>query len=385
MKKLLLLILSVTLSVSALAACGGGGNKTSSTPEASSSIDPKTYTVTFKQGGQTDVVKTVEEGKDLTDIPSPAAKTGYTVVWDRTDFSEISANITVNAVATANEYTVTYDANGGTVTPATQKVTYDAVPGSFAVPTKADYDFVAWTYNGAAVQPTSTWTIANNVTLVASWEEILPEIFTVSFVQDGQTTVTRTVEDGATLTDVPTPVAETGYDVAWDRSDFTNITGNITVNAVRTAKTYTVTYDANGGTVTPATQTVTYDAKPNAFATPTRTGYVFQGWKYDNKTVSANEPWKTAENVTLVADWQAKTYTLTLDTQGGTLATKTVEVTFGQPYDLKTPTKSGYDFQGWTCGSVSIATKGTWSWDLEAQSTLTAGWKKSTEVWTPNY
>lgn len=67
-----------------------------------------TYTVTFKQDGYDDIVKTVEEGGDLADIPMPANQTGYTITWDRTDFTNITQNVMVNAVKTANTYTITY-------------------------------------------------------------------------------------------------------------------------------------------------------------------------------------------------------------------------------------------------------------------------------------
>ena len=48
------------------------------------------------------------------------------------------------------------------------------------------------------------------------------------------------------------------------------------------AKTFTVTYNANGGTVSPATTTVTYNAAYGNLATPTRTGLTFKGWNGKN-------------------------------------------------------------------------------------------------------
>ena len=51
------------------------------------------------------------------------------------------------------------------------------------------------------------------------------------------------------------------------------------VNAVEIANTYTITYDAGEGTVTPATQDVVYDS------TPTLEGYTFTGWTYNDNAV----------------------------------------------------------------------------------------------------
>lgn len=108
-----------------LCACDGGQE---APPE------PETYTVTFVQSGQDDVVRTVEAGGTLTDVPEPVAKTGYTVTWDRSDFTNITQNLTVHAVETANKYTLTYDADGGTVTPSGIEVTFGTAVGTLAVP-----------------------------------------------------------------------------------------------------------------------------------------------------------------------------------------------------------------------------------------------------------
>ena len=49
-------------------------------------------------------------------------------------------------------------------------------------------------------------------------------------------------------------------------------------NATRAAKSLTLTYNANGGSVTPASKSVTYGSTYGALANPTRTGYTFNGW-----------------------------------------------------------------------------------------------------------
>ncbi|MBQ5929565.1 MAG: hypothetical protein IIX02_02125 [Clostridia bacterium] len=112
MKKFLSLLLCLTLTIGAatFTACGDNsgdsGNMSSELP---------TYTVTFKQYNQTDIEKEVEEGKALTDIPAPKDRTGYTVKWDKTaaDLANITGNVTVTAIETPNEYTITYEAGEG--------------------------------------------------------------------------------------------------------------------------------------------------------------------------------------------------------------------------------------------------------------------------------
>ena len=77
-------------------------------PEPETPSAPITYVITFRQEGFDDIQKTVKEGEGLTDIPSPNSETGYTIVWDTTDFTNIKKDITINAVKTANTYTITY-------------------------------------------------------------------------------------------------------------------------------------------------------------------------------------------------------------------------------------------------------------------------------------
>ena len=154
MKKFLSLILCLTIAIGAgtLTACGKKSDDSGYGNSQDTGSETTTYTVTFKQYNQPAVVKTVEKGESLTDIPTPVARTGYTVVWDKTaeDLENITQNITVEAIETPNIYTITYDANGGEVDTQTQTVTYDQAY-VLATPEREDYLFQGWTHNGNAV------------------------------------------------------------------------------------------------------------------------------------------------------------------------------------------------------------------------------------------
>ena len=136
MRKLLVALLVVIISAAFIVGCGGGSSDKDSTsvPPTSTSETPtdspddKVYvTVTFRQAGQSDVVKKVEKGTALADVPTPAPVKGYTVKWDKESFTAISENTIVNAVATANTYTITFDyGDSGFEGPQTMTVTYDA-------------------------------------------------------------------------------------------------------------------------------------------------------------------------------------------------------------------------------------------------------------------
>lgn len=115
--------------------------------------------------------------------------------------------------------------------------------------------------------------------------------------------------------------------------------------------TKTVRLNANGGKVSPASKVVTYGKTYGTLPTPTRTGYDFDGWytrqssgiKVDkNTSVGTNPP------TTLYAHWKGKTYTVSLDANGGTVGMKSRTATYGSEYPaLPAPTRTGYSFDGW--------------------------------------
>lgn len=70
-----------------------------------------------------------------------------------------------------------------------------------------------------------------------------------------------------------------------------------------TPKTYTLTYDAAGGSVSPASKTVTYGQSVGALAKPTKSGEAFAGWMYGDTLITDNTVWLTDAGGTLVAQW----------------------------------------------------------------------------------
>ena len=142
---------------------------------------------------------------------------------------------------------------------------------------------------------------------------------TVQFNANGGTvgTKSKNVTIGKTYGTLPTPT-RTGYDFdGW----YTRETGGTKVNNTTSVgtnppttlyahwigKKYTVTLDANGGTVSMASRTATYGSTYPALPDATRTGgYTFDGW-YTQKTggtkVDDNTTVTTAANHTLYAHW----------------------------------------------------------------------------------
>ena len=119
-------------------------------------------------------------------------------------------------------------------------------------------------------------------------------------------------------------------------------------------KSYTVTFNANGGTPSSQNVPIQYQAPYYLPQQPVMIGYDFQGW-YTEQTGGEEITEETimgrAENHTLYAHWYPKVYEVTFDANGGTLqqgteSTKLVE--YNNNYgDLPTPTREGYMFAGW--------------------------------------
>ena len=115
---------------------------------------------------------------------------------------------------------------------------------------------------------------------------------------------------------------------------------NLTFKAQWKANQYTITFDTDGGSkVDPIKQD--YGTAVKAPANPTKDGYTFEGW---DTAVPSTMP---AQDTTLTAKWKANQYTITFDTDGGTVIEK-MTVGYGEkitpPAD---PTKEGCTFTGW--------------------------------------
>ena len=149
----------------------------------------------------------------------------------------------------------------------------------------------------------------------------------------------------------------------WDFENYT-VTDDITLyakwtEAAEEPETYTVTFDANGGSVTLANATTLSDGKLATLPTPTRSGsYTFKGWytaASGGTQVTVDKVY--TENTTIYAQWNytgstgggggVSRYTVKFDTNGGTtVANKTVtrNAKLAEP---TAPTKDGYTFDGW--------------------------------------
>lgn len=168
--------------------------------------------------------------------------------------------------------------------------------------------------------------------------------------------------------------------------------GDVTVQAATVGSPYTVSYNANGGSGAPGSQTKAQDITLKlSTATPTRTGYTFNGWNTNNSGTGTNYAaganYTANANVTLYAKWTAVNYTIGYTLNGGSVSTNPTSYTIAtNTITLNNPTKDGYTFKGWTGSngntpqtSVQIAKGST------GNKTYTANWEKLTYTITYDY
>lgn len=180
--------------------------------------------------------------------------------------------------------------------------------------------------------------------------------------------------------------------VAYGSGDAITISANTTLYAVWQAKTYTVTYNANGGSFNDgvsSTQTVTYNTAWSTISGVTRSNYNLKGWATTASATSAaytagvsQGNWTKNANLTLYAVWSPKTWTVTYKPGSGALETITYTATktYGQKLTLRgaTYTKPGYTQDGWSTAQNSSTKNYALSlttYNVNSNATLYPYWK----------
>ena len=188
-------------------------------------------------------------------LPIPS-KTGYTFAgWYETpEFSgnpvtDIPTNSTENlnfyAKWTANTYTVTFDANGGSVSQ-TSAVTVAGKLTSLPTPTYDGYDFLGWyTQKDGGDEVTTNTVFTKDTTIYAHWQNI-----PVTNLELNKDSLTLQEKGSDTLTAAVEPADATNQDVTWESSDTSiatvNASGKVTAISVGSATITATAADGSG-------------------------------------------------------------------------------------------------------------------------------------------
>ena len=311
------------------------------------------YTITFDTNGGSEIAPITQDyGTEIT-VPADPTRKGYTFKgWDKEIPETMPAeNIAVKAQWGINQYTITFDTNGGNeIAPITQDYgTEITAPDN---PTRKGYTFMGWDKEIPKTMP------AENITFKAQWEI---NQYTITFDTNGGSEIAPITQDYGTEITVPADPTRKGYTFkGWDKEiPETMPAENITVKAQWGINQYTITFDTNGGSeIAPITQD--YGTEITAPDNPTRKGYTFKGW---DKEIPETMP---AENITVKAQWEINQYTITFDTNGGSEIAPITQDYGTEITAPDNPTRKGYTFKGWdkeipeTMPAENITVKAQW-------------------------
>ena len=172
------------------------------------------------------------------------------------------------------------------------------------------------------------------------------------------------------------------FNVTWHGvwTGTTSGSGSIGISAI---ESHTVTYNENGGSGAPGKQTKWYGTILTLSSTkPTRAGHTFKGWATSASGSVSYQPggqYGADADVTLYAVWEAHTYAVTYDANGGTGAPAAQTKTYGTTLKLSStkPTRTNYNFLGWgtSTSSTTVAYAPGANYTANAAITLYAIWE----------
>lgn len=153
-------------------------------------------------------------------------------------------SVTQNGSSTGS-YTIRFSANGGSVSPSSKTVTAGSTYGTLPTPTRSGYTFDGWyTSASGGTEVTASGKPTSSRTLYAHWKKVI---------------------------------------------------------------SYTIRFNANGGSVSPSSKTITAGSTYGTLPIPTRSGYSFDGWHTSasggTKIAASDKP---TSSRTLYAHWSSK-------------------------------------------------------------------------------
>ena len=374
------------------------------------------HEISFDTQGGDDVPQTqmIFDGKLATDPQYKGKKTGYRFMgWTLNDqpftfnASPIDGPLRLKASWQAHRYSVKYHSTGGTGSMNDQVFYFDELkalqPNTF---TKTGYHFTGWNtkLDGKGESYTDQQIVSNLSTedaaivdLYAQWKVT---DYVVSFENTGDSKIadkSYTIEKGIDSFETPT---RTGYDFdGWYEGDQkvesipTGQIGDRTLTAKWLPKSYKITFEDENL----PSQTYTIESRLTLpIPSKKRIGYHFIGWEVKDVLSKALNPTIITEiqpgrtgDLLLKANWQANSYVIHYDANGGTGTMNPQLLTYNQTVKLakNTFTKEREQFVGWNTkkdGSGTAYSNEQEILNLTAENngsvTLFAQWKSTTSA-----
>lgn len=156
--------------------------------------------------------------------------------------------------------------------------------------------------------------------------------------------------------------------------------GDKTYKANWVSNSYKVSLNANGGVVNEDYIMISYNSLYGTIPTPTRVGYTFEGWYYNDTLITEDSIQDKEFDHELVANWKTIQYDITYNLAGGTASPLQTSYNIeSDSFVLPVPTRTGYTFTGWTGTDLSSLSKNV------TINKGTIGNRSYTANWTINY
>ena len=267
---------------------------------------------------------------------------------------------------------VTFDSQGGSKVP-TQKVKDGNRAKKPKDPTKDGYEFVLWENDG--VKYDFSEKVTEDITLKATWKEAVKK-YKVTFELEGKEETFELEKLDEDILGYLKFEDREGYVIKWyvgdEEYDFsTPHTEDVKLTGkYETTSSYTITFDTDGAGNIPS-QTIKVGEKAKEPKAPTKRGFIFDGWYYNNNKFDFDAVVK--RSMKLVAHWKedpkVKRFKVTFNSDGGTLVKEQTVMDGDKATKPNNPTKKGFAFVNWelngTVYNFNLAVKA----DIELKAT----------------
>ncbi len=310
-------------------------------------------------------------------------------------FSMPSEDVTLSATFSEIIYPISYDLQGGSVSPDNPSgYTITSPDFTLTNPTRVGYTFTGWTGTGIEGSADIVAVITGSYgdrSYAATWT---PIIYTVSYDLNGGSLPSGATNPKAYTIESPdftlTNPTRAGYTFAgWTGTGIDGSAeivavlagsyGNRSYVATWTPITYTITYTLNHASDPGNPASYTIESGVVKLTNPSRNGYTFDGWTGTDltaKTRSVTIPAGSTGNRTYTANFTPITYTITYNLDGGTADNPSSYTIETETFTLNNPVKDDYSFTGWTGSDVdAIMTTVTIAKGSTGNKTFTANYE----------
>ena len=283
---------------------------------------------------------------------------------------------------TINSWTITWNANGGSIT-SSNHTAGTVVYGTAIVAATAErtgFNFAGWEPQVPETMPD------NDLSFVATWVEKGDIAYRVEHYTenlDGSWKLADTDNlTGATNASVTPAVKNyTGFTAPATQTRSILADGSLVIRYEYTRNSYTLSFILDGGQIAGeySQGTLKFEAPITAPADPTKTGSTFHGW---DKQIPQTMP---AQNLEITAQWTLNSYDgVTFEAgEGGTINVNPQQSTYnyGDEVTLTATPDDGYSFNGWVDGNGStVSGNASITYTVEGDATITAQFSANTNT-----